>query len=368
MTTNRPGGTVPFEGNSLRPTVDPERITLVSILTLLLRHWKTLVLVPFAAAVLAVGGAIVLGRDHIAYSTIVPESSSGNSPRFAGLAAQFGVSLAPGGSGESAAFYAKLIRSRELLGELALTEYHLSAGRGKGEAISGNLLDLYEVKGDSHEDRMKSVIEHLLRAVSATVDRETSIITVATRARWPELAVQMNDRILTLVNEYNLERRQTTAAAEREFIEKRREQAQRELLEAEAELEEFLAQNRTFNSPQLRFENTRLQRRVDLRQQVFNSLAQAYEQARIDEVRNTPVITVLERPEGSTKPTPRLFLILFVSTALGCIAAVTIVAVREYMAWHRVAAPDEHREFQDALRSTAPLGLLRREGRKVRAG
>ena len=39
--------------------------------------------------------------------------------------------------------------------------------------------------------------------------------------------------------------------------------------------------------------------------QVYTSLAQAYEQASIDEVRNTPVMTVIEAVEEPVGPNPR---------------------------------------------------------------
>src|SRR5690606_3331984 len=44
---------------------------------------------------------------------------------------------------------------------------------------------------------------------------------------------------------------------------------------------------------------------VSLRRQLVLSLAQAYEQARIEEVRNTPVISMLAAPVRPPQPDPR---------------------------------------------------------------
>src|SRR5690606_31231281 len=105
---------------------------------------------------------------------------------------------------------------------------------------------------------------------------------------WPELSELLNRELLNLVGEYNMQRRQSNAAAERSFVEARLEESRHELVGAESDLKSFMEQNRRFDeAPQLRLEAARLQRRVDLRQQVYASLAQAYEQARIEEVRNT---------------------------------------------------------------------------------
>lgn len=68
----------------------------------------------------------------------------------------------------------------------------------------------------------------------------------------------------------------------------------------------FLSTNRQIGtSSELSFERERFQRDLTLRQQVFTSLTQAYEDVRIREVRDTPVITVFEPPAVPTQPAPR---------------------------------------------------------------
>jgi uncharacterized protein involved in exopolysaccharide biosynthesis len=76
----------------------------------------------------------------------------------------------------------------------------------------------------------------------------------------------------------------------------------------------------------------RLQRQVSLRQQVYLSLAQNYEAAKIEEVRNTPVITMVDRPEGFVEPKARgtvgkTILALFA----GVFVAVGIAFSQEYL-------------------------------------
>ena len=117
------------------------------------------------------------------------------------------------------------------------------------------------------------------------------------RALTAELAPQIANNILSEINTFNLNRRQQRAGAERAFIEKRQAEALGELREAEGNLQAFLLQNRDFRSPTLQIENSRLTRTVEMRQSVYTSLATAYEQAKIEEVRDLPVITVLAPPE-----------------------------------------------------------------------
>ena len=75
-------------------------------------------------------------------------------------------------------------------------------------------------------------------------------------------------------------------------------------------MQDFMQRNRDWrNSPQLVFTHDRLDREVSMRQAVYTTLVQSYEAARIDEVRNTPVITVMEPPDVPAKPDPRLALL-----------------------------------------------------------
>ena len=98
-------------------------------------------------------------------------------------------------------------------------------------------------------------------------------------------------------------------------------EVRRDLQEAENRLAGFLKVNRDYqNAPDLRFQYDRLNREVSIQQQLFVSLAQSFEQAKIDEVRDTPVISVVEAPEVPARPDSR-FLAIKVCLTLGAEAS-----------------------------------------------
>jgi len=108
------------------------------------------------------------------------------------------------------------------------------------------------------------------------------------------------------VNEFNLRRRQTQAGAEREFDLRRTRAALDSLHAAEGALADFRGGNIDFSrSPRLGARETELERRVALAQQIYTTVAQRYEMASIEAVRNTPVVTVLDAPEGLVEARPR---------------------------------------------------------------
>jgi len=116
---------------------------------------------------------------------------------------------------------------------------------------------------------------------------------------------------------------------------------------AENEPQRFLQNNRQFqSSPELVFQHDRLQRRVAMRQQVYTSLVQSYEQARIDEVRNTPVITVVEEAEEPVRPdSRRLPLKAALGVVLGGMFGTFVAFGREYVRRQREEDAEELREF-----------------------
>src|SRR5213078_3152039 len=69
--------------------------------------------------------------------------------------------------------------------------------------------------------------------------------------------------LIDLLNEFNLQRRQSQSRAQRQFTEQRLEQAERELREAEGAQLHFLEANRRYSeSPLLAFQGARLERAV----------------------------------------------------------------------------------------------------------
>jgi uncharacterized protein involved in exopolysaccharide biosynthesis len=120
-------------------------------------------------------------------------------------------------------------------------------------------------------------------------------------------------------------------------------------------MQHFLQTNRMTESPELTFQRDRLQREVTLRQQLVTGLAQRYEENRIQEVRDTPVITIIESPVLAARPDPRLrLLIVLLGTAAGVLTGILAVLVREWWV------------LEGTRRSDPGLALLASEWRRIR--
>lgn len=328
---------------------DDNGISLVGEVNVLLRHWRLVVVLPLAMALVAVAGTLIRGRAYQAESRFTPQAEENNAGRLAGLAAQFGVNLGEGANpNESVEFYTELLASRDLLRAAVQTEYRFAIGPGSRDTISGTLVEIYRVAGRTADERLLAAVDILQKhVVVSTGLRRAGIVTLTTSARWPALAVATNRRLLELINDFNLQQRQSQAREKRHFIEGRIAQVREELQSAEGDLARFLEQNRQYqSSPRLVFEAERLQRRLELVQQVYTTLAKAFEEARIEEVRSTPVITVMDNPEGSARRAGRLRLRVLVGAMLGGILAVILAFTRDYVRRERSLRPQQYQEFE----------------------
>lgn len=347
--------------------VPAEELTLLSLANTILRQRRLVVL----ASIVAVGLALLLyfTRDpaYRADSVFMPQTSSTGASRMAGLAAQLGVDVAGSVDGEPLPFFAGVLQSRELMRSTALTEYRFARNQPPFDTIAGTLVEIFEVEGETEEERIRRAVGRLADLITTSSDTRTGLVHLTTTAPWPDLATQINRRMLDLLNEFNLERRQSQAGAERLFVENRLAAVRDDVRGAEAQLEAFLERTRRLGtSPQLTLERTRLQRAVEFQQQLYLALAQSYEQARIDEVRNTPVITVIDPPEGSSRSI-RMGLIpmVVIAIVLGGFVGVVLAFVREFMQRQQQLDGSAYREFRtlsrDAMGDLVLRGLWSRK-------
>ena len=236
------------------------------------------------------------------------------------------------------------LESRPLLAAVADRSYRVRTDKG---VVTGNLATIYSIRNRNPAVVKSSVTNALKGQVDENTSLKTGVITVTVHAKYPELSVQIAQGLLDQVNAFNLNRRQESASAEREFIERRLAEAQAQLSQAEDNLQGFLQENRDFrSSPSLQLEFDRLNRTVTSRQTLYNSLATSYEQAKIEEVRDLPVITILETPEMPIQPDPhggkrKVLLGILVGLAFGIVLAFLL----DRLAANKKVHSDELEEF-----------------------
>lgn len=281
---------------------DDDTVSLLAFGTILLRHRWRIVRWSFIGGLVAALSVISTAKLYLASASFVPQGSDAGRSGLASLAGQFGVSVPTGDQSLSPDFYAKLLKSRVLL--LPIVRDTLVVPELGGKRIA--VLDLLGVAAGSAAGREVDGVDRLKSIISPAVVKGTAVVELTVKTRWRSVSLAIATALVDGVNTYNERRRQSQAAAEREFIEGRLAVAGTELRAAEDRLGAFLRSNREFGgSAELQLQRERLQRDVSARQQLFNSLTQSFEEARIREVRDTPVITAFEAPWVPVVAEPR---------------------------------------------------------------
>lgn len=313
--------------------------TLLDLAALLAGGWRTIVGFALALTALALGVAALLPAKYTSSTSFVPEVSPNQQlpAAFAGLAGQFGLSLGSA-AGTSPRFFADVLESREMLERVLLTRFPRPGGAA---GDSATLLALLDVDADNHLDSLQQATRDFEEMISSRVDAETSIITARVTTRDRDLSAAIANTLVRNLNEFNTVSRQSKAKERREFVEGRLAASTTDLREAELALKNFYEENRAWqNSPRLMYQEGQLRRVVDVFQSVFITLSREYETAKIEELNDTPGLTVIDAAVPmQEKSFPRYGLIAAMTVVVGGGIGVMLVLVSAYVDRLRMADP-----------------------------
>jgi uncharacterized protein involved in exopolysaccharide biosynthesis len=328
------------------PTPVPDVLTLTGALNIVLRQRGTIVWSAIVGALLAVAFS-VLTAAYVARGSFTPASQGSGLQGLARVAQTFGVDFGGGSAGPTLDFYLAVMKSRHLLSRLVQSELRIPRSRDSADSTTTTMLEVYGYPGAPSHRQLLQAIDRLRDDLDVSADPASNLISFSVRARNRGLAEAIARQLLNLVNEFNVDQLQFSAATERQFVEARAKEAQRQLQLSEDSFRVFLEGNRSIqSSPRLQFESQRLQRAINLRQALYTTLAQSLEQARIAEVRDTPVITVVDDPTGSGLRARHALRNGIAGLLLGLVVGVLLGFGREHMRLEREAHRADYEEFQ----------------------
>ena len=311
-------------------------VTFEEALSAVRRVWRRalfggLVALPFGVLV-----GLLRPKTYVARASFIAEQTKVTSlPSGLGaLAAQFGLDMA-GEAGRSPQFYSELLSTSDMLRSLLDSVVPLSPGD------STTIRELLLGARDTSRAGTDRALRKLRSTIQAGADARTSVVTFSVRTRTPATAERMAAILIGQIKHFNVTIRQLQARERREFLEGRVADAYQTLRSSEEELRQFYERNRRFSeSPALVFEESRMKRAIELRQELYTTLSKELETARIQEINDTPTITIVDRPFSSNRPSgptvPVLGAMLFV---LGAFVTAGWLAVTPASRGSSVARP-----------------------------
>jgi len=342
-----------------------DELTFTRWLGGVVQRWRLVVVTAAVAAALALLSTLVIPPVYRSNASFVANTSSGskataasgaNSP-IGGLLQQFGGTLG-GDPSESPNFYLQLLASRELL--TRLLESRFPNPRTKIATDSARLIDVLKLSSKDPRRRMELGVKTMRKAVQGGMDPKTNLVWFSTDAQWPELSSQISNRLIDLVSGFNRETRVSKAKSKRIFLERRLDSAGLGLRVSEERLRLFYETNRgLLNAPSLKFAEQRLRREVDVASDLYLNLQGQLEVARIDEINDAAIITVIDTAVPARKAQwPRYGAITVTGIMVGLLAGLLLAGS---------AAVLDHWRFQNPEEWTALKETVHREKARLRS-
>lgn len=343
----------------------PGSVSLVGAIAAILRFRRQVLGSGVLGALLTGVVVLLLPRTYTASASFTPQASKSVLGGLGGVAAQFGLALPLSDGNQSPAFYADLLHSRTVLEPLVGQPI---AFTWKGEAHAGTFVTYARIRDADSARAREKAMEALEKVMRVTVSTRTNIVRIETTSRYPELSLRLTESALDLLNNFNVDTRRSQARAQRQFLERRLTEVSQELEAAEEAARDFAKRNRASlaTSPELSLQQERLARAVSQREEVYSGLVQALEQAKLDEIRDTPLLTITEAPELPARPDRRgLVLATVIAFIMGCFIGTVAAIVRYALERQRRTDPVVFAELAGGLAAAKAdlrrlVGSLRR--------
>ena len=141
-------------------------------------------------------------------------------------------------------------------------------------------------------------VEKFLSMIAYSEDLGIGISTVTVSASEPQFAFELNAALIEELDAHQRQYNKTKTSETRQFIEERIVDTEKELQAAEEDLKDFRDRNRRIeNSASLLLEQQRISREVAVLTSVFTTLKQQLETTKIEEVKDSEYVIVLDPPE-----------------------------------------------------------------------
>ncbi len=275
------------------------------------------------ATILSVGLALVLPSRYTATATILPEVQT-SGPLALGtlsqLASTFGVNLP--GRAPASELYPVIMQSDEVLKQIVYKRYTLPRSTG-----TLNLLEYWRIANQDSAEAYEDARRRLLKqAVQIDASRRTGVIRLSVTLGNAELAADVANTIVADLDQYVRQFQRTSASEQRHWIEERLHEVKDDLERSEATLTHFRRRNRVIeSSPELQLEAERLSRDVQLNTTLFVELKRQYELVRIEEVKNIPIVNVLDSAQGPARRSwPKRRVLVLAGAMLGALLGVIL--------------------------------------------
>ena len=316
---------------SLRTPNKEDVITMMDIVLIVVRQLNVIIITPTIFCTLAIIYVLLFLKPvYTSTSKIMSSSTGGTLSQASGLAAQFGINI-PSTKSETKWVYPEIIKSRILSRSMLKRKIDT-----KELGLQKTLLDIltYEIKNSDNDLPTLEVlaIDKLLSMLDVSENIKTSIVTLSVTASDPTFAVEINKALIEELDTHQRKYNKTKTSDAKQFIKERIIGTEKELMAAEENLKIFKDRNRRIeNSPALQLEQQRFEREVAVLTGVFTTLKQQFETTKIEEVKETDYVIILDSPNLPIFSAVSKRYIVIMCGLIGIILGIIFGFLRDYI-------------------------------------
>ena len=294
--------------------------------------------------------AISIPKQYTVEVTLSPEMGSTKGGGLSGLAASFlgsGATMSDGTDALNASLSADIVSSTPFLLELSVMEIPASENKkmtlntyldeesspwwsyiiGLPSMVIGGVKSLF-IKEDEEtisdrgnqgtielSKKESQKIETLKKMIIASVDKKTSMTTVAVTLQNPKVAAVVADSVVGKLQEYIINYRTSKAKEDCIYLERLFKERQQEYYVAQKRYADYLDSHDNIILQSVRAEQERLQNDMSLAYQVYSQVASQLQVARAKVQEEKPVFAVVEpavvplNPSGTSK---KIYVLAFI--------------------------------------------------------
>ena len=271
-------------------------ISIGDIIIILARNFKIIAIMPSITCIITIIYAIWFTSPTYVSTAKIMSSTPQSTTKMAGLASQFGIDL-PTGQSEPNWVYDDIIKSRILARSMIDRSFDTKEfGKNK------KLLQILTYGNDKQEIGLdtlsKRAVDSFIKMIELKKDIETGIYTLSIETNEAKLSTDLVASLIDELDSHQREYNRRITSSTRQFIEERISSTKKELESSEEILRVFTDRNRRIeNSPLLLLEQQRLEREVGVLTGVYTTLKQQLETTKIEEVKDSQYVIVIDPPE-----------------------------------------------------------------------
>ncbi len=316
-------------------TNSEDEIDLIELVKTIWNNRKTIYRFVAVGAVLGVLVALLSPKEYVSSATLMPEYSTESQSGASSLLQQYGGLIGlSGGTYNSSSnairvdLYPNIVNSLSFQKKLAEQSFYFAEEDTTVSffqyflevkdpeffgylieytiGLPGKILGFFANKEEAIASDAESqdiialtkdefiIIEYLRERISASLDEESGIISVSAKMSNPELAAKVAKYTIEELTQYLVEYRTEKVLRDLNYIEEQLAKAEERFNEAQLILADFRDSNQGNLTARARTEEERLQSEFNVAGNVYNTLTQQYEEAKLKVQEETPVFKVLQ--------------------------------------------------------------------------